>query len=371
MGMLNGINYPGVIGFRTLFVKVFGTFFAVAGGLCIGKEGPLAHIGANVGAISAHIPITGFRCLRNDVIKRQLVAAGASAGVSAAFGSPIGGSLFSYESSKPNTFWTFSMLWRVFFGSSICTFMLSIFTALYNGSPFSLTDAATLKFGELESEENTLLDIPAAVFIGGVCGCLGALFIHVNVSLAILRKKYINTNAKRLAEAAFFAFMTSTVFFMAVFLRRDNCKPTLDTEDKESQFRFYCPWGQYNPLGSLIFNTEGGTIRQLLDFPVVVRTVQESEDSPVSIANIIIYACLWYGFTITTYGVWVPAGLFLPGILIGCSIGLIYTEILTNLFGLDIQRLGGQSYIICGASAMLAGYTRLTYSLAVVMLETT
>ena len=234
MGMLNGINYPGVIGFRTLFVKVFGTFFAVAGGLCIGKEGPLAHIGANVGAISAHIPITGFRCLRNDVIKRQLVAAGASAGVSAAFGSPIGGSLFSYESSKPNTFWTFSMLWRVFFGSSICTFMLSIFTALWNGSPFSLTDAATLKFGQLESEENTLLDIPAAVFIGGVCGCLGALFIHVNVNLAMLRKKYINTNAKRLAEAAFFAFMTSTCFFMAVFLRRDNCKPTLDTEDKES-----------------------------------------------------------------------------------------------------------------------------------------
>ena len=121
----------------------------------------------------------------------------------------------------------------------------------------------------------------------------------------------------------------------------------------------------------MIFNTEGGTIRQLLDFPVVVKTVQESEDSPVSIANIIIYALLWYGFTITTYGVWVPAGLFLPGILIGCSIGLIYTEILTDVFGLEIQRLGGQSYIICGASAMLAGYTRLTYSLAVVMLETT
>ena len=51
-------------------MKVFGTFFAVAGGLCIGKEGPLAHIGANVGAIAAHIPINGFRCLRNDVIKR-------------------------------------------------------------------------------------------------------------------------------------------------------------------------------------------------------------------------------------------------------------------------------------------------------------
>ena len=70
MGMLNGINYPLLIGFKTLFVKVFGTLLAVAGGLCIGKEGPLAHIGANVGAIVGHIPIRGFRCLRNDVIKR-------------------------------------------------------------------------------------------------------------------------------------------------------------------------------------------------------------------------------------------------------------------------------------------------------------
>ena len=84
-----------------------------------------------------------------------------------------------------------------------------------------------------------------------------------------------------------------------------------------------------------------------------------------------IYFALWYGFTITTYGVWVPAGLFLPGILIGCSVGLIYMEIMTDWFGLEIERLGGQSYIICGASAMLAGYTRLTYSLAVIMLETT
>ena len=147
MGFLNGINYPGLIGFRTLLVKVLGTFFAVAGGLCIGKEGPLAHIGANVGAICMHLPFKGFKCIQNDVHKRQLVAAGASAGVSAAFGSPIGGSLFSYEISKPNTFWTFSMLWRVFFCSSICTFTLSIFTSLHAGSPLTLTDSATLKFG--------------------------------------------------------------------------------------------------------------------------------------------------------------------------------------------------------------------------------
>ena len=70
MGLLNGINYPGAIGLRTLFVKIFGTIFAVSGGLTIGKEGPLAHIGANVGALLCHLPFEGFYTLRNDVVKR-------------------------------------------------------------------------------------------------------------------------------------------------------------------------------------------------------------------------------------------------------------------------------------------------------------
>ena len=70
MGLLNGINYPKAIGVRTLIVKIIGTIFAVSGGLTIGKEGPLAHIGANVGALLCHLPFEGFYTLRNDVIKR-------------------------------------------------------------------------------------------------------------------------------------------------------------------------------------------------------------------------------------------------------------------------------------------------------------
>ena len=49
MAYLNGVNYPNFIGLETLFVKIFGTCLAVSAGLCVGKEGPLAHIGANIG----------------------------------------------------------------------------------------------------------------------------------------------------------------------------------------------------------------------------------------------------------------------------------------------------------------------------------
>ena len=216
MGLLNGVNYPNAIGLRTLLVKCVGTIFAVSGGLTIGKEGPLAHIGANVGALICHLPIKGFYALRNDVVKRQMIAAGASAGVSAAFGAPIGGALFSYEISKPNTFWTFSMLWRVFASCSICTFLLGIYNSLWTGATFSLSDTGALKFGKLSDSESSLWDLPAAVVIGIVCGLMGSFFIYVNINLSILRKRYINKNWKKIAEALFFAFMSASIFFSVV-----------------------------------------------------------------------------------------------------------------------------------------------------------
>ena len=70
MGVLNGVNIPGVIGLRTLITKIVATSLAVSGGLAIGKEGPLAHIGANIGVIVSHMPAAVFRVLNNDVYKR-------------------------------------------------------------------------------------------------------------------------------------------------------------------------------------------------------------------------------------------------------------------------------------------------------------
>ena len=174
-----------------------------------------------------------------------MIAAGASAGVSAAFGAPIGGALFSYEISKPNTFWTFSMLWRVFAACSICTFLLGIYNSLWEGSTFSLDDTGALKFGKLNDEESSLYDIPAAIVIGVVCGLLGSFFIFVNINLGIVRKKYINTNWKKIAEALVFAFLSASIFFGVVAARKNNCKIDASAEEAEenNHFRFRCPEG--------------------------------------------------------------------------------------------------------------------------------
>lgn len=118
----------------TLITKIVGVTLAVAAKLCVGKEGPLAHIGANIGPLILYIP--GLELFRNDETKRVFVAAGASAGVAVAFGSPIGGALFCYELSKPNTFWKFMMIWKVFLSCSFATFSMGLLQAFGSKGKF-------------------------------------------------------------------------------------------------------------------------------------------------------------------------------------------------------------------------------------------
>lgn len=62
-------------------------------------------MGAIIGVISCYMPILWAESLQNDKSKREMIAAGGGCGISVAFGAPIGGALFIYELSKPNTFW--------------------------------------------------------------------------------------------------------------------------------------------------------------------------------------------------------------------------------------------------------------------------
>ena len=95
-----------------------------------------------------YLPLGISKYFRNDFEKRKLLAVGVAAGVSAAFGAPIGGALFSYELSKPNTFWSFSLTWKVFFASTIATFTLSLFKQLQEGKDYlTVSSADIIKLG--------------------------------------------------------------------------------------------------------------------------------------------------------------------------------------------------------------------------------
>jgi len=57
IGVVNGVNYHGFIGLNTLITKALGVVFAVSGGLRVGKEGPLAHVGSLMGVAMIYLPL--------------------------------------------------------------------------------------------------------------------------------------------------------------------------------------------------------------------------------------------------------------------------------------------------------------------------
>lgn len=94
---LNGIKVPRIVRLTTLVVKMCGVILSVVGGLVGGKEGPMVHAGSVVAAGISQGKSEYFRrdCnvlkyFRNDKEKRDFVVGGASAGVAAAFGAPLG-----------------------------------------------------------------------------------------------------------------------------------------------------------------------------------------------------------------------------------------------------------------------------------------
>ena len=122
--------------------KVVGVCFSVAGGLICGKEGPLVHTGSVVAVILCELKndkkTYGFPELNrfnNDREKRDFVSIGAAAGVSAAFGAPLGGVLFSLE--EASTFWSVSLTWRTFLSSMLSSFILNILSSAWKGQPLS------------------------------------------------------------------------------------------------------------------------------------------------------------------------------------------------------------------------------------------
>lgn len=75
--------------------------------MSLGKEGPLVHIASCIGNIFTRC-FTKFD--RNEGKRREVLSAACAAGVSVAFGAPIGGVLFSLE--EVSYFFPPRVMWR-------------------------------------------------------------------------------------------------------------------------------------------------------------------------------------------------------------------------------------------------------------------
>ncbi|XP_008413138.1 chloride transport protein 6 isoform X2 [Poecilia reticulata] len=379
---LNGVKIPGIVRLRTFLCKAAGVLFSVAGGLFVGKEGPMIHSGAIVGAGLPQFQSITFRRIkfdfpyfRSDRDKRDFVSAGAAAGVAAAFGAPIGGTLFSLE--EGSSFWNQALTWKVLFCSMSATFTLNFFRSGINFNKWgSFQLPGLLNFGEFKCSDGdkkchlwTAVDLGFFVLMGVVGGLLGALFNCMNKCLAKYRMRHIHPKARfiRVLESLLVAMVTTLVIFLASVLLgecRDLSSPTTHnstvsgSEDINSTIRqFFCSNKSYNDMATLLFNPQEAAIHQLFH-----------QDGTFSPATLSIFFLLYFLLACWTYGVSVPSGLFVPSLLCGAAFGRLVANILKVELGLHIY---SGTFALIGAAAFLGGVVRMTISLTVILIEST
>jgi chloride channel 3/4/5 len=114
--ILSGFVIRGFLGAKTLVVKTVSLILSISSGLMVGKQGPLIHISCCVGNVFSRL---FNKYSKNDGKRREILSASSAAGVAVAFGSPIGGVLFSLE--EVSYYFPSKTLWRSFFCALVAT----------------------------------------------------------------------------------------------------------------------------------------------------------------------------------------------------------------------------------------------------------
>ncbi|KAJ8345071.1 hypothetical protein SKAU_G00292640 [Synaphobranchus kaupii] len=364
---LNGVKIPRVVRLKTLMVKVGGVICSVAGGLAVGKEGPMIHSGAVVAAGVSQGRSTSlkkdfkiFEYFRRDTEKRDFVSAGAAAGVSAAFGAPVGGVLFSLEEGA--SFWNQMLTWRIFFASMMSTFTLNFFLSIYNEKPGDLSNPGLINFGRFDSDsvEYNLYEIPVFICMGAIGGLLGALFNVLNYWLTIFRIRYIHRPCLQVMEAMLVAAVTAAVSFTMIYFSND-CQPLGPDQSEEYPLQLFCDDGEYNSMATAFFNTPERSVRSLFHNP-------PGSYNPLTLG---VFTLSYFFLACWTYGLTVSAGVFIPSLLIGAAWGRLFGILLATITSSGSIWADPGKYALIGAAAQLGGIVRMTLSLTVIMVEAT
>jgi CIC family chloride channel protein len=154
-------RFPIRLSGRVALVKAIATVLVLGSGLTLGRRGPTVHIGAALAAqLSSWLPTSPEH-------RRQMIAAGAAAGLAAGFNTPIAGVLFVIEE-----------LMRDVSGLTLETAILASFT----GSVVSrILGSADLNipgtmFGAARESSFSVSEIPFYIVLGIIAGVAGAIF---------------------------------------------------------------------------------------------------------------------------------------------------------------------------------------------------
>ncbi|KAF3908089.1 hypothetical protein ABW21_db0206101 [Orbilia brochopaga] len=334
--IIAGFVMKGFLGFWTLLIKSICLPLAISSGLSVGKEGPSVHYAVCTGNVISRF----FQKYKRSASKtREIFSACAAAGVAVAFGSPIGGVLFSLEEMSSK--FPLKTMWRSYFCALVATATLAAMNPFRTGQ--------LVMFQVHYDRDWHAFEIVFYIIIGIFGGLYGAFVIKWNLRAQAFRKRFLGPYA--VAEATFLAGATALLCYPNKFLRIDM------TESMEILFR-ECEGHDYNHLCDTNYRWRNVT-------SLVVATV------------------LRVFLVIISYGCKVPAGIFVPSMAIGASFGRTLGILVQALFEANPKSgfflacapdgpcITPGTYAFLGAAAALSGIMHLTVSVVVIMFELT
>lgn len=364
--ILSGFVIRGYLGKWTFIIKSVGLILASASGLSLGKEGPMVHLACCIGNIFSYLfPKYG----ENEAKRREILSASAAAGVSVAFGAPIGGVMFSLE--EASYYFPLKTMWRSFF----CALVAGVVLRFVN--PFG--SMQTSLFHVDYSMKWTFIELIPFAMLGIFGGLLGSLFIWANIKWCAYRKSSTWLGQNPINEVIIVSALTAIISFFNPYTRKsasslikqlfDRCGP----EDFGSNL---CNYVQNTNL----------TIGMVDKVDDNFHTGNFGSGLHRAFAQLILALFAKLIFTIFTFGMKIPSGLFVPSLAMGAIAGrLLGIKMESFVYALHQRypsselwacQIGRECampglYAMVGAAAVLGGVTRMTVSLVVIMFELT
>lgn len=343
--ILSGFVIPNFLDLKVLVVKAIGATFAVSTGMCLGKEGPFVHISTCVGYLVASrfpkyrdngrkmrgelVPKLDTRTANQLMLNPEILSAACASGLSVAFGAPIGGVLFSYE--EISTYFPRKILWRAFLCSLTAAMVLR-----------ELNPTGTGKLVLFETHYGTSYE-PVHYLVFVLLGVAGGIFGGVFCKANFIWSKWFRKYSLIKQYPVFEVFLVVAATALLQFPNPMTREP-----------------------GDII-------IKNLL---VDCRTeataeswVCRQEARSMSEGNPGYLGWLFYGtavklfLTIITFGIKVPSGVIIPALDAGAFFGRLVGQLITDI--------SPGIFAMVGAGAFLAGVSRMTISLCVIMFELT
>jgi H+/Cl- antiporter ClcA len=379
--ILAGTPLPQYLTPRVGLAKLLGLVAAQGAGLSVGREGPFVHVASVLAAQLWRIPYFAS-VARSESRRRQVLAAAVAAGVTAVFGTPVGGVLFAVEVTS--TYFLVEHYFSCFVCAILCRLGFDIVGAVFRGgggddgaggAGGAGGEVAATNFPAADLDWQTL----AFALLGVASGLLGSAFVYL-VNKAVVARKLLLRARPSANDAA------------AHETRRGPSSSSSPTSPRSpfphrryilaaavasfvATVTYSARWAsqrEKDALSDLFSSTPGWITRPGGAWaPADGDAASSGATAGSLLVALALFVPLKLLTTVASIALPIPSGLFVPLFVTGAALGRLWGELLAAFAGSAAAALiHPGAYAVVGAAATVSGATH-TVSTAVIVFELT